>query len=131
MFYKAFLRSEFGKNYDAAVLSAGHCGFAMGATPTAVANMSELDQSISDQVFDLSYLILSYTLDVFHRSFFTYIQVIGLSDSIKSQIQYFYFYFINVHQERLKVFIWPLKLIKISAIRLDIFIKSLYFKKHS
>jgi ESS family glutamate:Na+ symporter len=28
-----------GKNYDAAVLAAGHCGFGMGATPTAVANM--------------------------------------------------------------------------------------------
>ncbi|WP_445115893.1 sodium/glutamate symporter [Acinetobacter sp. WZC-1] len=28
-----------GKNYDAAVLSAGHCGFGMGATPTAIANI--------------------------------------------------------------------------------------------
>lgn len=28
-----------GKNYDAAVLAAGHCGFGLGATPTAVANM--------------------------------------------------------------------------------------------
>lgn len=28
-----------GKNYTAAVLAAGHCGFGLGATPTAVANM--------------------------------------------------------------------------------------------
>ncbi|MEG1736541.1 MAG: sodium/glutamate symporter, partial [Comamonas sp.] len=31
-----------GKDYDAAVLAAGHCGFGMGATPTAVANMQAL-----------------------------------------------------------------------------------------
>lgn len=28
-----------GSDYDAAVLSAGHCGFGMGATPTAIANI--------------------------------------------------------------------------------------------
>lgn len=28
-----------GKNYDAAVLAAGHCGFGMGSTPTAIANI--------------------------------------------------------------------------------------------
>ncbi|QBR00404.1 sodium/glutamate symporter [Paraburkholderia pallida] len=28
-----------GSNYDAVVLSAGHCGFGLGATPTAIANM--------------------------------------------------------------------------------------------
>ena len=28
-----------GKNFDAAVLAAGHCGFGMGATPNAMANM--------------------------------------------------------------------------------------------
>ena len=31
-----------GKDYDAIVLSAGHCGFGLGATPTAVANMQAL-----------------------------------------------------------------------------------------
>lgn len=34
-----------GKHYDAAVLSAGHCGFGLGATPTAIANM----QAITDR----------------------------------------------------------------------------------
>ena len=28
-----------GSNYDAAVMAGGHCGFGMGATPTAIANM--------------------------------------------------------------------------------------------
>ena len=31
-----------GKNYDASVLAAGHCGFGLGATPTAVANMQAI-----------------------------------------------------------------------------------------
>lgn len=34
-----------GGDYDAAVLAAGHCGFGMGATPTAIANM----QAITDR----------------------------------------------------------------------------------
>lgn len=31
-----------GSNYDAAVLAAGHCGFGLGATPTAIANMQAI-----------------------------------------------------------------------------------------
>ena len=31
-----------GRNYDAAVIAAGHCGFGLGATPTAIANMQAL-----------------------------------------------------------------------------------------
>jgi len=34
-----------GSNYDAAVLAAGHCGFGLGATPTAIANM----QAVTDR----------------------------------------------------------------------------------
>lgn len=34
-----------GRTYDAAVLAAGHCGFGLGATPTAIANM----QAITDR----------------------------------------------------------------------------------
>ncbi|WP_230658617.1 sodium/glutamate symporter [Psychrobacter sp. I-STPA10] len=34
-----------GKDYDSAVLAAGHCGFGMGATPTAIANM----QAVTDR----------------------------------------------------------------------------------
>lgn len=34
-----------GRNYDAAVIAAGHCGFDLGATPTAIANM----QAVTDR----------------------------------------------------------------------------------
>ncbi|PRN17594.1 sodium/glutamate symporter [Acinetobacter baumannii] len=41
--YAAFVTFRVrGKNYDAAVLAAGHCGFGMGATQTAVANMQAI-----------------------------------------------------------------------------------------
>ncbi|RZT41442.1 sodium/glutamate symporter [Cupriavidus agavae] len=40
-----------GRNYDAAVLAAGHCGFGLGATPTAIANM----QAVTDR-FGASHL---------------------------------------------------------------------------
>lgn len=41
--YAAFVTFRvMGKNYDAAVLAAGHCGFGKGATPTAVANMQAI-----------------------------------------------------------------------------------------
>ena len=44
--YAYFVTYRFmGKDYDAAVLAAGHCGFGLGATPTAVANM----QSVTDR----------------------------------------------------------------------------------
>jgi len=36
-----------GSDYDAAVLSAGHCGFGMGATPNGVANMESVVQKYS------------------------------------------------------------------------------------
>ena len=32
------------ENYDAAVLAAGHCGFGLGATPTAIANMQAITE---------------------------------------------------------------------------------------
>jgi ESS family glutamate:Na+ symporter len=33
---------DMGRDYDAAVMAAGHCGFSLGATPNAVANMKSL-----------------------------------------------------------------------------------------
>jgi ESS family glutamate:Na+ symporter len=33
-----------GSNYDAAVLAGGHCGFGLGATPTAIANMQAVTE---------------------------------------------------------------------------------------
>ena len=43
--YAYFVTYRFmGKDYDAAVLAAGHCGFGLGATPTAVANMQSVTE---------------------------------------------------------------------------------------
>lgn len=39
-----------GRNYDAAVLSAGTCGFGMGATPNAMANMQALTDKFAPSV---------------------------------------------------------------------------------
>ncbi len=33
-----------GKNYDAAVIAAGHCGFGLGATPNGIANMDSVSE---------------------------------------------------------------------------------------
>ena len=39
-FYAYFVTfNMMGRDYDAAVLACGHCGFGMGATPNAIANM--------------------------------------------------------------------------------------------
>ncbi|SPL72347.1 Sodium/glutamate symport carrier protein [Acinetobacter stercoris] len=41
--YTAFVTFKMmGSDYDAAVLAAGHCGFGMGATPTAIANIQAI-----------------------------------------------------------------------------------------
>lgn len=44
-FYAIFVTWRvMGRNYDAAVLAAGHCGFGLGATPTAIANMQAITE---------------------------------------------------------------------------------------
>lgn len=44
-FYAIFVTWRvMGKDYDAAVLAAGHCGFGLGATPTAIANMQAITE---------------------------------------------------------------------------------------
>jgi ESS family glutamate:Na+ symporter len=46
MIWATFITYRFmGADYDAAVVAAGHCGFGLGATPTAIANM----QAITDR----------------------------------------------------------------------------------
>ena len=43
IFYGYFVTARFmGNDYDAAVFAAGHCGFGLGATPTAGANMQSI-----------------------------------------------------------------------------------------
>ncbi|OOS00330.1 sodium/glutamate symporter [Haemophilus paracuniculus] len=54
-----------GSNYDAAVLTAGHCGFGMGATPTAVANMQSVTETFgpSHKAFLIVPLVGAFFID--------------------------------------------------------------------
>lgn len=65
--YAYFVTFRFmGKDYDAAVLTAGHCGFGMGATPTAVANMQALTQRFgpSHKAFLIVPLVGAFFVDL-------------------------------------------------------------------
>lgn len=65
--YAAFVTFRImGKNYDAAVLSAGHCGFGMGATPTAVANMQAITNQYgpSHKAFLIVPLVGAFFIDI-------------------------------------------------------------------
>ncbi|PSJ79939.1 sodium/glutamate symporter [Neisseria iguanae] len=55
-----------GRDYDAAVLSAGHCGFGMGATPTAVANMQSVTQTFgsSHKAFLIVPMVGAFFVDI-------------------------------------------------------------------
>lgn len=54
-----------GKDYDAAILAAGHCGFGMGATPTAVANMQSVTENFgaSHKAFLIVPLVGAFFVD--------------------------------------------------------------------
>jgi len=55
-----------GKNYNAAIMAGGHCGFGMGATPTAVANMEALvaRHGPSPQAFLVVPLVGAFFIDI-------------------------------------------------------------------
>jgi glutamate:Na+ symporter, ESS family len=55
-----------GSNYDAAVMSAGHCGFGMGATPTAIANMQAVTGRYghSPQAFLIIPIVGAFLIDL-------------------------------------------------------------------
>ena len=55
-----------GRNYDAAIIASGHCGFGLGATPTAVANMESLVARFgpSPQAFLVVPLAGAFFLDI-------------------------------------------------------------------
>lgn len=55
-----------GKNYDAAVLAAGHCGFGLGATPTAIANMQAITERFgpSHTAFLVVPMVGAFFLDI-------------------------------------------------------------------
>ncbi|QFU24959.1 sodium/glutamate symporter [Shewanella eurypsychrophilus] len=55
-----------GGNYDAAVMAGGHCGFGMGATPTAVMNMGALVTRTgpSPQAFMVVPIVGAFFIDI-------------------------------------------------------------------
>jgi len=55
-----------GKNYNAAIMAGGHCGFGLGATPTAVANMEALvaRHGPSPQAFLVVPLVGAFFIDI-------------------------------------------------------------------
>lgn len=55
-----------GKNYDAAVISAGYTGMALGATPTAIANMTAVAEKFgaSPQAFLVIPLVGAFFVDI-------------------------------------------------------------------
>lgn len=55
-----------GRNYDAAIMAGGHCGFGMGATPTAVANMEALVSryGASPQAFLVVPMVGAFFIDI-------------------------------------------------------------------
>ncbi len=59
-----------GRDYDAAVMACGHCGFGMGATPNAIANMSTLTQKyrMAPVAFFILPLVGSLFIDFFNAT---------------------------------------------------------------
>ena len=55
-----------GSDYDAAILAAGHCGFGMGATPTAIANMQAVTNmyGASHKAFLIVPLVGAFFIDI-------------------------------------------------------------------
>jgi ESS family glutamate:Na+ symporter len=55
-----------GRDYDAAVMAAGQCGFGLGATPTAIANMQAVTDRYgpSPQAFLLVPIIGAFLIDI-------------------------------------------------------------------
>lgn len=63
-----------GKDYDAAILTAGHCGFGLGATPTAVANMQSVTETFgpSHKAFLIVPLVGAFFVDLLNLGVITW-----------------------------------------------------------
>ncbi|MCK3656339.1 sodium/glutamate symporter [Pasteurellaceae bacterium Macca] len=69
-----------GKDYDAAVLSAGHCGFGLGATPTAIANMQSVTETFgpSHKAFLIVPLVGAFFVDIVNLGVITtFLKIFG------------------------------------------------------
>lgn len=69
--YSYLITARFmGNNYDGAVFAAGHCGFGLGATPTAVANMQSVTQTFgySHKAFLIVPMVGAFFIDLVNAS---------------------------------------------------------------
>ncbi|MGY5583565.1 sodium/glutamate symporter [Vibrio cincinnatiensis] len=69
-----------GRNYDAAVIAGGHCGFGLGATPTAVMNMGSIVNRFgpSPQAFMVVPIVGAFFIDIVNLIILQgYITIIG------------------------------------------------------
>lgn len=66
IFFILFTFKFMGRDYDASIIAAGHCGFGLGAVPTAMANMDTLSEKygFSPKAFFLVPLIGSLFINV-------------------------------------------------------------------
>jgi ESS family glutamate:Na+ symporter len=66
LFVVVILFRVLGNNYDAAVMSAGYAGLAMGATPTAIANMTAVTKKFgaSPKAFIVVPLVGAFFIDI-------------------------------------------------------------------
>lgn len=67
IFYTYFVTFRvMGKDYNAAIIAGGHCGFGLGATPTAVANMEALVSRYgpSPQAFLVVPMVGAFFIDI-------------------------------------------------------------------
>lgn len=75
IFYGYFVTFRvMGKDYDAAILTAGHCGFGLGATPTAVANMQSVTEKFgpSHKAFLIVPLVGAFFVDILNLGVITW-----------------------------------------------------------
>ncbi|EKO3605459.1 sodium/glutamate symporter [Vibrio metschnikovii] len=66
-FFTYYVTFKFmGSNYDAAVIAGGHCGFGLGATPTAVMNMGSIVNRYgpSPQAFMVVPIVGAFFIDI-------------------------------------------------------------------
>ncbi|MDL2263516.1 sodium/glutamate symporter [Synergistaceae bacterium OttesenSCG-928-I11] len=65
--YATFITFTFnGRDYDAAVLAGGHCGFGLGATPNAIANMQAITNKYgpAPRAFFLVSIVGAFFIDI-------------------------------------------------------------------
>ncbi|MCV2503030.1 MAG: sodium/glutamate symporter [Neisseriaceae bacterium] len=77
LFYVYFVTfNVMGRDYDAAIISAGQCGFGLGATPTAIANMQAVTEKFgpSPKAFLIIPLAGAFFIDIINTVILTIFQ---------------------------------------------------------